>query len=117
MEDSCTTTVPNVANATVIAGSDTINISGLTKAWNIATGNGATYFSDFMHTYDFVSFDGTNYKLITHVDQPVTVNGTLFPPATIRVNSVYSTAQSGYLSFRQNTNSSNVWISSINLAN
>jgi len=117
MDDSCTTTVPNVANATVTAGSDIINISRLTKAWNIATGNGATYFSDFMHTYDFVSFDGTNYKLITHVDQPVTVNGTLFPPATIRVNSVYSTAQSGYLSFRQNTNSSNVWISSINLVN
>jgi hypothetical protein len=117
MDDSCITTVPNVANATVTAGSDIINISGLTKAWNIATGNGATYFSDFMHTYDFVSFDGTNYKLITHVDQPVTVNGTFFPPATIRVNSVYSTAQSGYLSFRQNTNSSNVWISSINLVN
>ena len=117
MEDSCTTTVPNVANATVIAGSDTINISGLTKAWNIVTGNGVTYFSDFMNTYDSVSFDGTNYKLITHVDQPVTVNDTFFPPATIRVNSAYSTAQSGYLSFRQNTNSSNVWISSINLTN
>jgi flagellar basal body rod protein FlgB len=117
MEDSCITTVPNVATATVTAGSDTINISNLTQAWNIATGNGATYFSDFMHTYDYVSFDGTNYKLITHVDQPETVNGTLFPPATIRVNSVYSTAQSGHLSFRQNTNSSNVWISSINLTN
>jgi hypothetical protein len=117
MQDSSVTTVPNVAIAKVAAGSDTINITSLTESWNVATGNIITYFSDFMHTYDSVSFDGVTYKTITHVDQPETVNGVLFPPATIRVNSTYNTAQTGYLSFKQNTNSSNVWISSINLVN
>jgi hypothetical protein len=98
-------TVPNVAVASVSSGSDVINISSLTNAWNIATGNTASYISDFLHIYDSVSFDGINFKMITHVDQPGT--GT-----SIFVDSVYPVAQSGYLILQSNVASSNVWVSS-----
>jgi hypothetical protein len=98
-------TVPNVAVASVSSNSDVINISSLTNAWNIATGNTASYISDFLHIYDSVSFDGINFKMITHVDQPGT--GT-----SIFVDSVYPVAQSGYLILQSNVASSNVWVSS-----
>ena len=98
-------TVPNVAVASVSSGSNVINISSLTNAWNIATGNTASYISDFLHIYDSVSFDGINFKMITHVDQPGT--GT-----SIFVDSVYPVAQSGYLILQSNVASSNVWVSS-----
>ena len=104
--DNWVTSVPNVAIATANANSTIININSITNTWNVATGNTVSYFSDFMHVYDSVSFDGVNYKQIVHVDQHGL--GT-----TITVNSAYSSAQTGYLSFTQNTNTSNVWVSGI----
>ena len=59
-----------------------------------------------MHIYDSVSFDGMTYKNITHVDQPGT--GT-----RIFVDSAFSSPQSGYLNFKANVVSSNVWVSGI----
>jgi hypothetical protein len=112
--DDWNVTVPNVAIGTVPAGSATINITGLTKSWTIATGNTISYFSDFMHTFDFVSFDGVNFKQIVSVDQPIKINNNILPPATIRVNTSYASAQTGYLIFKQNVMSSNVWTSYIN---
>lgn len=112
--DDWNVTVPNVAIGSVPAGSATINITGLTKSWTIATGNTITYFSDFMHTFDFVSFDGVNFKQIVSVDQPIKINNNILPPATIRVNTSYASAQTGYLIFKQNVMSSNVWTSYIN---
>lgn len=114
LQDNWITTVPNVVIATANTGSDTINISKLTEAWNIATGNTVTYFSDFMHTYDSVSFDGVNFKQITHVDQPIIINNSILVPTTIRVDSAYSSNVTGYLTFRQNVISSNVWVSTVN---
>jgi hypothetical protein len=114
LQDNWITTVPNVVIATANTGSDTINISKLTEAWNIATGNTVTYFSDFMHTYDSVSFDGVNFKQITHVDQPIIINNSTLVPTTIRVDSAYSSNVTGYLTFRQNVISSNVWVSTVN---
>ena len=105
LADSWNIIVPNVVVASVSSGSDVINISSLTNAWNIATGNTASYISDFLHIYDSVSFDGINFKMITHVDQPGT--GT-----SIFVDSVYPVAQSGYLILQSNVASSNVWVSS-----
>jgi hypothetical protein len=113
-EDDWITTVPNVAIGTVTSGSAIINITGLTDAWTIATGNTITYFSDFMHNYDSVSFDGVTFKQIVSVDQPIEINNSILPPATIRVNTSYASAQTGYLIFRQNVMSSNVWSSYIN---
>ena len=97
--------VPNVAVASASANSNVINISSLTNAWNIATGNIVSYISDFMNIYDLVSFDGTTYKTITHVDQGT---GT-----RIFVNSAYPSAQTGFLSFKANVVTSNVWVSGI----
>lgn len=105
--------VPNVAFATVSADSSTINISNLTPAWAITTGNNATFFSDFMHTYDEVSFDGINFNMITHVDEPQYVHGQLIPPQVIKVNNSFGTAQSGYLTFKRNLVTNDIWISSI----
>ena len=113
-EDEWIVTVPNVAIGTVSSGSATINITGLTDSWTIATGNTITYFSDFMHTFDFVSFDGVNFKQVVSVDQPIIINDSILPPATIRVNTSYVSAQTGYLTFKQNVMSSNVWTSYIN---
>jgi hypothetical protein len=107
MTDNWNTIVPNVAIATANANSTTINISSLTNSWNIATGNTVSYFSDFMNIYDYVSFDGINYKQIVHVDQPNS-------GSTITVNGNFTTAQNGYITFKQNTSSSNIWISGIN---
>lgn len=104
--DNWVTSVPNVAIATASANSSIININSITNTWNVATGNTISYFSDFMHNYDSVSFDGVNYKQIVHVDQHGL--GT-----TITVNGTYSSAQTGYLYFTQNVNSSNVWVSGI----
>jgi len=98
--------VPNVVTATVSANSNTINITGLTDSWNIATGNTVGRFSDFMYINDSVSFDGVYYTKITHVDQAD--QGT-----TIKVTHTYPTAQTGFLNFKQNTNSSNIWVSGI----
>jgi hypothetical protein len=106
LQDNWITSVPNVAIATASANSNVINISSLTNSWNISTGNIISYISDFMHIYDSVSFDGITYKTITHVDQPGT--GT-----RIFVNSTYPSAQTGYLSFKANVISSNVWVSGI----
>jgi hypothetical protein len=117
MEDECTVAVPNVVIATANTGSDTININKLTDSWNIATGNIVTYFSDFMHNYDYVSFDGTNFKRITHVDQPIVINDSILAPSTIRVNSAFISEQTGYLMFKQNVATSNVWISTVNPIN
>jgi hypothetical protein len=115
IQDNWTTIVPNVATANVISGSDYINITNLTEAWNIATGNGVIFFSDFMHPYDFVSLDGGNtYKTITSVDQPQYVLGELIPPLRIRVNSAYANNLTTSLTFKQNVMSSNIWISSLN---
>jgi len=106
LQDDWITLVPNVAIASTSAGSNVINISSLTNAWNIAHGGSISYISDFMHIYDSVSYDGVNYYPITHVDQPG--SGT-----RIFVNHNYSTAQSGYLYFQANVISSNVWVSGI----
>jgi hypothetical protein len=106
LKDTWVTSVPNVAIATAAANSTTINISSLTNAWNIATGNIVSYISDFINIYDYVSFDGLTYKQVVHVDQPGF--GT-----TIKVASAYPAAQSGYLSFTQNVISSNVVVSGI----
>jgi len=104
--------VPSVAEAYVAAGSSTININRLTSAWRVSTGNNATYFSDFMHNYDYVSFDGSLYKMITHVDQPQYINEDIITPRSIRVDSAFSSTQAGYITFKQNVNTNNVWISS-----
>ena len=104
LEDVLPILVPNVAIGAVESGSDIININSITNAWNIAAGNVATHFSDFMHIYDSVSFDGINYKQITHVDQ-------LDVGTTIIVDSVYGSAQSGYITFKANVLSSDVWVS------
>jgi len=106
LQDDWIISVPNVAVASASANSNVINISSLTNAWNIATGNIVSYFSDFMHIYDSVSFDGVTYKTITHVDQPDA--GT-----RIFVNSAFPSAQTGFLSFKANVLSSNVWVSGI----
>jgi len=110
--DKLVNLVPNVAIASVSAGSDAINISKLTPAWSVSTGNNATHFSDFMHTRDYVSFDGINFKMITHVDQPQYINNELIPPQSIRVNGSFGTAQSGYLTFKRNLNTNDIWITS-----
>jgi hypothetical protein len=107
--------VPSVAEAYVAAGSSTININRLTSAWRVATGNNATYFSDFMHNYDYVSFDGSQYKMITHVDQPEYIYEDIIVPQVIRVDSAFSSTQAGYITFKQNVNTNNVWISSVNI--
>ena len=117
MQDEWTVSVPNVAIATASANSDTININSLTDSWNIATGNIVTYFSDFMHNYDQVSFDGVEFKQITHVDQPIVINDSILTPATIRVNSAFTSEQTGYLMFKQNVITSNVWVSTVNPIN
>jgi hypothetical protein len=115
IRDNWVITVPNVATANVTANSDYINISNLTQAWNIATGNGVVFFSDFMHPFDFVSIDGGNtYKTITSVDQPLYILGELIPPLRIRVNTAYANTQTANLTFKQNVMSSNIWISSLN---
>jgi len=106
LQDDWIISVPNVAVASASANSNVINISSLTNAWNIATGNIVSYISDFIHIYDSVSFDGVTYKTITHVDQPDA--GT-----RIFVNSAFPSAQTGYLSFKANVISSNVWVSGI----
>ena len=106
LQDDWVFAVPNVAVASASSGSNVINISSLTNAWNIATGNTISYISDFMHIYDSVSFDGVTYKTITHVDQPGS-------GSRIFVNSAYGSQQTGYLSFKANVISSNVWVSGI----
>jgi hypothetical protein len=102
--DNWVTVVPNVAVATASAGSNTINIINLTDSWTIATGNVISYANNFMRPgYDYVSFDnGNTYQLITQVYEDI-----------IRVNVAYGTAQSGYITFKQNTISSNIWVSGI----
>ena len=104
--------VPNVAIASVSANSAAININKITPAWSVATGNNATYFSDFMHTRDYVSFDGVNFKMITQVDRPQYIDDQTIPPQRIRINGSFNTAQSGYLTFKRNLNTNNIWISS-----
>lgn len=113
MQDEWITVVPNVVIARANSGSAIINISELTNSWNIATGNTVTYFSDFIHNYDYVSFDGNTYKQVVSVGQPVYINNNVIVPTTITVNSSYSSNQTGYLAFKQNVQSSNIWISSI----
>jgi hypothetical protein len=117
MQDNWIVTVPNVVVATANANSATININKLTQSWNIATGNIVTYFSDFMHNYDSVSFNGSAFKRITHVDQPIVINDSILTPSTITVNSAFTSAQTGYLMFRQNVITSNVWVSTVNPIN
>jgi hypothetical protein len=107
--DNWNAVIPNVAIATANAGSNIINISSLTNSWNIATGNTVSYISDFINTYDQISFDGVTYKSITHVDQP----NQLVSGKTITVNSAFGTAQSGYLTVSKNVVSSNVWVAGI----
>jgi hypothetical protein len=113
--DEWITLVPNVVTANATAGSDAININGLTKSWTAATGNNVTYFSDFMNVYDLVSFDGINFKSITHVDQPTDINGKILVPNIIRVNSSFTTSNSGYLTFKQSAIFDSIYINSSNI--
>lgn len=114
LESDWQTTMENVAVATATANSDIINISTLTDSWFIATGNTVKYFSDFMRTYDYVSFDGINFKMITHVDEPITAGDVTIKPKTIRIDGAYNSSQSGHLTFKQNVMTSNIWVSSLN---
>lgn len=105
MQDRFITLVANVAVATASNNSSTINISSLTNAWNIATGNTVSYISDFINNYDTVSFDGgLTYKTVTHVDQP----GEGY---TIFVDTSYSSNQSGYLTLSKNVKTSDIYVS------
>jgi hypothetical protein len=113
--DEWITLFPNVATANATAGSDAININELTKSWTVATGNNVTYFSDFMNVYDLVSFDGINFKMITHVDQPTDINGEILVPNIIRVNSSFTTSNSGYLTFKQSAIFDSIYINSSNI--
>jgi hypothetical protein len=119
MEDNWNVIVPNVANAHVTAGSDSINIIKLTDSWNIATGNIVNYFSDFMNQRDSVSFDGVNFKEIINVDQLINIPSAdiFIPPTNIKVISSFANTETGYITLKQNVITSNVWISSINPIN
>ena len=105
LQDSWITSVPNVAVASVSANSTVINISSITNAWTIATGQNVSYAGDFMHRYDSVSFDGINYYSIINEIGPANT--------TITVTPSVPTAQSGFLSFKANVQSSNLWVSGI----
>lgn len=103
LQDNFISTVPNVAIANVSSNSTVININSLTNAWNVATGNIVSNISNFVNNYDFVSFDnGTTYKMV------VSVNG---DNNTITVNSSYTSAQTGYLMFSKNVQTSDIYVS------
>lgn len=104
VEDYWVTSVPNVAIATANSGTNVINIDSITDAWEIATGNVVSRFSDFIYTYDHVSFDGTNNDLVIHVGQPDSGD------TTLQVNTTFSSEQTGYLSLRSNVVSSSVFV-------
>ena len=104
MQDRFITYVPNVAVANVSSNSSTININSLTNAWNVATGNIVTHISNFINIYDYVSFDGVTFKMVTHVDGPDEGD-------TIFVDSSYPSAQTGYLTFSKNVRSSDIYVS------
>lgn len=105
LEDNFITTVPNVAVANASANSNTINITSLTNAWNVATGNIVSHISNFINNYDYISFDGgLTYKTVTHVDLPDGGN-------TILVNSAYASAQTGYLMLSKNVRTSDIYVS------
>lgn len=103
LQDNFITTVPNVAVANASSNSVVINISSLTNAWNVATGNIVSSISNFINNYDFVSFDnGTTYKMVTNVNG---INN------TITVNSSYASAQTGYLMLSKNVSTSDIFVS------
>lgn len=104
VEDYWVTSVPNVAIATANTGTNVINIESITDAWTLATGNVVSRFSDFIYTYDHVSFDGTNTDEVIHVGQPESGD------TTLQVNTTFGSTQSGYLSLRSNVVSSNVFV-------
>lgn len=103
LQDNFITIVPNVAFASSSSNSIVINISSLTNAWNVATGNIVSSISNFINNYDHVSFDnGTTYKMV------VGVNGI---NNTITVNSAYASAQTGYLMLSKNVQTSDIYVS------
>lgn len=108
LADTWITQVPNVAIGSISANSTTINISKLTEAWSIATGNNFTYLSDIIHVYDQVSFDGVTYKTVVHVDQGNVGN-------TLIVNTAFDAANtiSGYITLSKNTYSTSINVSGI----
>jgi hypothetical protein len=106
LQDNFITQVPNVGYSTVTASSNNINISSLTKAWQIATGNTVSHISDFINTYDQVSFDGNTYYTVIHVDDVTSGN-------SIIVNTTIATAHTGYLTLSKNVSSSNIFVSEI----
>lgn len=108
LADTWITQVANVAVGSISANSTTINISNLTKAWSIATGNNFTYLSDIVHIYDQVSFDGSTYKTVVHVDQGNVGN-------TLIVNTAFDAANtiSGYITLSKNTYSTSINVSGI----
>jgi hypothetical protein len=105
VQDAWISQVPNVAIATANAGSSVINITDMTQAWPIATGNTPVYISDMISVYDTVSFDGVNFYSVSHVDQQ---GGN-----TVIVNTTFGSAQSGYLTLSKNTQSSNIFVTGI----
>jgi hypothetical protein len=114
LKDEWVATVPNVAIASVTANSSSIYINSLTNAWPIVTGNNVTYLSDFMRTFDSVSFANTEFREIVGVDQPIEYNSEIIGPERIIIEGSYANTQTGLLTYRQNTRTSNVWISSFN---
>jgi len=114
LKDEWIVTVPNVAVASVTSNSSSIYINSLTSAWPIVTGNNVTYHSDFMRTFDSVSFANTEFREIVGVDQPIEYNSEIIGPERIIIEGSYANTQSGFLTYRQNTRTSNVWISSFN---
>ena len=108
LADTWITQVPNVATGSITANSTTINISNLTDAWTIATGNNFTYLSDIVHVYDQVSFDGVTYKTVVHVDQGNVGN-------TLIVNTAFDAANTinGYITLSKNTYSTSINVSGI----
>ncbi len=94
--------VGNVAIGTATSNTNTISITSLTKAYQIATGKEYTSANDIISVGDFISFNGI-YNQVTQISGN-----------NITVANTFNSQQSGYISLINNVNSSNVYVTVFN---